>query len=292
MIRKGDRGEHVKTIQRIVGCEPDGIFGPITEAYVKKFQEAHLDVTGVVDSKTMAVMFAEDDDTDLTTDNSEHRLVINQSFLPEGEYCSNITDKEYIFLHHTAGWHNPYRTIKHWGGDDRGRIATEFVIGGQSIKGDDETYDGEVVQAFPEGYWAYHLGRTGSSYMHRHSVGIEVCNFGYLDDGIAYQGTRAAESQITYLPNLDFFGRMQWHKYSDSQIKSLRDLLLYIGERDNIDIREGLPKLIKKKGARAFDFNEDAWAGKVKGVWAHCNVRRSKSDMFPQEELLTMLTEL
>ena len=57
--------------------------------------------------------------------------------------------KNIASLHHTAGWHNPYNVIKSWGGDSRGRIATEFVLGGQSVKGNDDTYDGEMVQCFP-----------------------------------------------------------------------------------------------------------------------------------------------
>lgn len=67
---------------------------------------------------------------------------LDRHFLTEGEYKSGITKKEYCFLHHTAGWQNPYRTVDHWGRDSRGAVATEFVLGGQSIKGNDETYDG------------------------------------------------------------------------------------------------------------------------------------------------------
>ena len=86
-----------------------------------------------------------------TTDDSEkiytteNGLVINRHYLPVGEYKSGITNKEYVFLHHTPGKKNPYRTIDHWGRDSRGEV-TEFVLGGQSIKGNDDKYDGEMVQ--------------------------------------------------------------------------------------------------------------------------------------------------
>jgi hypothetical protein len=66
----------------------------------------------------------------------------------------------------------------------------------------------------------------------------------------------------------------------------------FIAERDGIDIRAGLPALVKEKGADAFLFNADAYYGKVKGVWTHTNTRKDKFDMFPQQELLDMLTSL
>ena len=137
-----------------------------------------------------------------TTDDSEkayeteNGLIINRHFLPVGEYKSGPTNKEYCFLHHTAGWHNPYNCIDQWGRDSRGAVATEFVLGGPSVKGNDESYDGVMVQAFPEGAYGWHLGKNGSQHMHTHSVGIEVCNFGYVKDGKTYAGTRVHESQL------------------------------------------------------------------------------------------------
>ena len=38
-----------------------------------------------------------------------------------------------------------------------------------------------------------------------------------------------------------------------------------------------------------FEFNEDAFYGKIKGMWTHTNTRKDKFDMFPQQELLDML---
>ena len=44
--------------------------------------------------------------------------------------------------------------------------------------------------------------------------------------------------------------------------------------------------------ADGFEFNEDAYYGRVKGMWTHTNTRKDKFDMFPQEELLDMLISL
>jgi hypothetical protein len=57
------------------------------------------------------------------------------------------------------------------------------VLGGSSVKGDDDRYDGELVQCIPEGGYGWHLGKNGSQYMHTHSVAVEICNFGYAVNG-------------------------------------------------------------------------------------------------------------
>ena len=72
----------------------------------------------------------------------------------------------------------------------------------------------------------------------------------------------------------------------------LKDLILFIANRDNIDIHKGLIQEIKNKGVDAFEFNSDAFNGKIKGMWTHTNTRKDKTDMFPQEELIDMLLSL
>ena len=72
----------------------------------------------------------------------------------------------------------------------------------------------------------------------------------------------------------------------------MKQWILFIAERDGIDVRAGLPALVKEKGAAAFEFNEDAYYGKVKGTLTHTNTRKDKVDMFPQPELLDMLVSL
>ncbi len=292
LIKKGLRGNEVKELQEFLGIGADGIFGSGTEAAVKKWQTANgLTADGIVGPATWDAMGLATTDASEKVYTTENGLVIHKHYLPAGEYKSGPTKKEYVFLHHTAGWNNPYRTIDHWGRDNRGAVATEFVLGGPSIKGNDDKYDGVMVQAFPEGGYGWHLGKNGSQHMHTHSVGIEVNNFGWVKDGKAYQGTRVEESQIVTLDK-PFRGYKTWHRYSDAQIEALRKWILWIGERDSIDIRVGLPALVKEKGADAFEFNEDAYYGRVKGLWTHTNTRKDKSDMFPQPELLDMLRSL
>jgi N-acetyl-anhydromuramyl-L-alanine amidase AmpD len=218
--------------------------------------------------------------------------------------------KDWIFIHHTAGWDNPFNTISHWARDSRGQVATEFVLGGQKITNNDTEYDGVVVQAFPEGGYGWHLG-IGNNIMHRASVGIEVNNFGWLTEGgyykridgdktwikktpgkfYTYVGTEADCKQVVKLEK-EFRGYQYWHKYSDRQILELKKLIQYIGERDGIDVRKGLPELVREKGVEAFDICSVSMCDDTKGLWSHTNCRSTKFDMFPQSELIDMLLSL
>ena len=292
LLKLGSQGKEVKELQEFLGIKADGDFGPKTEVAVKKWQSANgLKADGIVGPKTWDAMGLATTDASEKVYTTDNGLVINRHFLPVGEYKQGPIKAEWVFLHHTAGWHNPYQTIDNWGKDTRGAIATEFVLGGPSIKGNDDKYDGEMVQAFPQGNYGWHLGVNGSQKMHINSVGIEVCNFGYVINGKAYQGTPVIESQTVTLAK-EFRGHKIWHRYSDAQIEALRKWILWIAERDNIDVRKGLVEEIKKKGVNGFEFNQDAYYGKIKGMWTHTNTRKDKVDMFPQPELIDMLLGL
>jgi len=294
LLKKGSSGREVVELQQALDIADDGVFGAGTERAVKAYQKEHgLMVDGIVGSQTLATIR----ENHVTTDNSERiyapreDLMVNKYFLPKGEYKSGPTPKEYLFLHHTAGWHNPYRTVDGWAKDDRGKIATEFVLGGSSVKGDDDRYDGELVQCVPEGGYGWHLGANGSPRMHSHSVAIEVCNFSYAKDGKTYVGTPIVADQIVSLAK-PFRGHSHWHAYSDKQIATLKAFILWIAERDSIDVRAGLVAEIKQKGAQAFEYNAQAYNGKIKGMWTHGNIRKDKFDLFPQPNLIDMLLSL
>jgi len=292
LLKIGSRGKDVKELQEFLNINADGIFGVGTKAAVQKWQaNNNLVADGIVGPATWDAMGLATTDTSEKVYTTDNGLVINRHFLPVGEYKQGPINAEWLFLHHTAGWHNPYKTIDSWGRDSRGAVATEFVLGGPSVKGNDDKYDGEMVQAFPEGNYGWHLGKNGSQKMHVNSIGIEVCNFGYIVNGKTYAGTTVADSQIVELDK-EFRGHKLWHRYSDAQIEALHKWILWIAERDNIDVRAGLPALIKEKGADAFEFNEDAYYGRVKGLWTHTNTRKDKVDMFPQQELMDMLVSL
>ncbi len=312
LLKKGDTGPNVVRLQKIINVIPDGKFGPHTEKAVMRFQlEKQLKVDGIVGSKTWHMLTmskssgeAIDEDSDINSQyfKTSYNQLIHKYYLSKDEYASKRGGNEYCFLHHTAGRENPYRTIDHWNKDTRGRVATEFVIGGQSHKTGDDKYDGNTVQAFPESGYGWHLGKTGSGHMNRHSVGIEICSTGYLDEIIDIDGTiteyrtyfnsAVDKSQVIKLDE-PFRGKFFYHRYSDKQIEEVDKLLRYIAERDQIDMRIGLQQFIKKYGPKkAFEFQEDAYYGKVKGLLSHTNVRRGKSDVYPDERLVEIILKL
>jgi len=290
--RFGSKGDEVRKIQIALDLTPvDGIYGRMTEAAVKNYQiKVGMHPDGVVTPNLFNKLLDDDYSTDLR-ENRNDDLNIIKFWIPKEQYVNQITEKKYLFLHHTAGSHNPYNTIDIWSRDDRGRIATEFVIGGVSLTGDTK-YDGEIVQAYPEGNWAFHLGNV-NRFMQSHSVGIEICNYGFLtkkgNDFFTVYGGKVDPKYVTDL-GYNFRGTRYYHSYSDAQIESCRRLIKYIQERDNIDITKGIKETLKKfDPAIAFDFFNDAVEGKIRGMLTHTNVRKDKSDIYPHPKMVEML---
>lgn len=289
-LKLGSKGEAVKTLQTFLKISSDGVFGPQTETAVRQWQKSHgLVDDGIVGPKTWAAMGI------LNTDNAENievsnALDIKKHYMPSGTYFPGPVKKQWIFLHHTAGWEDPYQVIDMWARDNRGNVATEFVLGGQSVRDGSKKFDGELVQAFPEGGYGWHTG-TGNSVMHRNSVAIEVCCMGQIVDGKTYVGTVAKSDQVIKLAK-PFRGFQFWHDYSDAQIETLKRFILYTAEKYNIDIRRGLIENIKSKGADGFDVLDLAKAESTPGMYSHTNVLRGKVDMYPHPDLIDMLLSL
>ena len=307
LLMKGARGPEVVKLQKLLNIVADGIFGPATEKAVMRYQlQKQLTADGIVGNNTWQMLTlskgdneAIDEDTDISSQffKTNFNQQIHRYYLDKGEYLSKPGKNEYCFLHHTAGRENPYKVVDHWNRDTRGRVATEFVVGGQSHKNGEDSNDGIVVQAFPESGYGWHLGKTGSGYMNRHSIGIEICSAGYLtetDKGIykTYFNSTVADSQVLKLDE-PFRRKMAWHSYSDKQMEEVKKLLEYIQERDGIDMRIGLRQWIKKYGPiKAFGFQEDAYYGKVKGLLTHTNVRKDKTDCYPDQRLIDIILSL
>jgi hypothetical protein len=290
VLKKGSKGPAVVTLQEFLKLTADGIFGPKTESAVKSYQKKNgLVADGIVGPKTWAHMGI------LNTDNAENlevekALEIKKHYMPVGTYFPGPVKKQWIFLHHTAGWENPYQVADMWARDNRGNVATEFILGGQSVKDGNTKYDGELIQCFPEGGYGWHTG-TGNSVMHRNSVAIEVCNMGQIVNGKTYVNTPANPAQIVKLAK-PFRGFQFWHKYSDAQIETLKQWILFVAEKYDIDPRVGLVEYVRAKGADGFDVLDLDRANKTPGMYSHTNVLRGKVDMFPQQELIDMLLSL
>lgn len=289
IYKKGSQGDIVKQIQIALNIESDGNFGNITENAVRKFQKEHgLIADGIVGKQTLDLLLNKNNYSKMVTPKPNWE----DYFLPKTEYLNGTYKNEYIILHHTAGNDDPKQVVDNWIHDTTGRVATEFIIGGQNASNGRTTNDGKIVHAYPEGNQAYHIGKCGSTNLALHAVGIEMCNMGWVKNGRTYVNSIVKPDQIIKLKE-PFRGYTDWHKYSDKQLQSLKELLIYISKRDNIDLHKGLYEWIKKEGiAKAFEFHQDAYMGKYSGMFTHANIRKDKFDVSPQPELIDMILSL
>ena len=114
ILKQGSRGKEVKDIQEFLGLSADGVFGPKTHNKVCEWQkENDLVVDGIVGPATWNAMGLASTDNSELTEELDNGLVIHKHYLPDHEYMTG-SKPEYVFLHHTAGWHNPYKTVDHW----------------------------------------------------------------------------------------------------------------------------------------------------------------------------------
>ena len=311
VLKQGHSGDLVEAVQEVLGLRADGIFGSRTRDAIQSYQIMKgLKGDGIVGPMTWNKLGLNPQELEADTDITTGATWIEQHPLPDGEYVKEETAKKWIFIHHTAGRHNPYKVIDQWGRDQRGRIGTHYVIGGQPASGADETkYDGRILQAFKDEYWAYHLGKTKSGKMHRGSISIEICSAGRLTkkDGKYYTwyNSEVHPDQVCTLES-PYKGQLFFHKYSAKQIESLKALLILLSEKHGIDLQVGLladlkrkvntgnptPNLVQVGFNQAFEFNELACQGKVEGLLTHGQVRADKDDVQPQRELVNMLLTL
>jgi hypothetical protein len=218
---------------------------------------------------------------------------IKQVPLKSSEYFMVETSKKQIVLHHTAGNSSGINTINNWNTDTRGRIATCVCISGKGQS--KNTFDGEICQAFSSKHWGYHLGMKpevfksfGVPYqsLDKIAIGIEICAWGMLskvgDKYYNYVNREVAKEDVCVLEK-KYKGSNYYHKYTDAQIESVRQLLIYWNEI------YGIPLDYNEKDM--WELSKNAVSG-VKGIYTHNSYRKDKSDVFPQPELIQMLKEL
>lgn len=222
---------------------------------------------------------------------------INQQELTPDQYfkedCSSL--KKQIVIHYTAGHASSVNTIHGWQFNPE-RIGTAFVISGK----DKNEKDGQIYQAFGSKYWAYHIAFSKNTnkvpvkyhnFAHekviaKASIGIEICNFGGLikdKDGNFrnYINGIIPADEVCEL-DTPYRGFKYYHAYTDAQIVSLKELLIYLCDKYNI------PKTFN---ADMFDINTRALDGEA-GIWTHVSYRSDKNDCSPQPKLILMLKSL
>jgi len=204
------------------------------------------------------------------------------------QYYPIETTKKQLVLHHTVSGPGVRGDLQTWL-NDTSRVATHFII----------DRDGTLYQLFSSKYWAHHLGvtknilteygftdiQTRNVKLNQNSIGIEIDNWGYLtktsDGKFKTVYGNIVDVDVQEYPNL-FKGYRYYEKYSNAQIQTIGELLLYFNKKFGIPL----------------DYNEDMWnvskdalSGKS-GIWSHCSFRPDKSDLHPQKEVIDMLKTL
>lgn len=304
VVKYGQQGDLVYLIQDLLGIIRDSKFDHKTKLAVESFQRSNnLKPDGIVGPMTWLALGYNPMELEADTDAITSATWIEQYNLPEGEYVNSATSKVWIILHHTSGLHNPYKVIDEWAKDQRGRVGTHYVIGGLPISADinnlsekQSQYDGKILQAIPDQYWAYSLGAIKQASVQSRSLNIELCSAGKLTEKngeyFTWYGAKVHPSQVVRLET-PFKEHRYYHRYSDEQLDSLKALILLLKDKHDINIKLRLLQDLSTMGAAAFEYrpmyNNNQQVG---GIMTHGQLKEDKFDLFPQPELVDMLLKL
>lgn len=166
----------IKRIQKIVGCYPDGIWGPKTTAAVKAWQRVHsLKDDGIVGPATLAKM-------GLTSPTPAPSLVRGVDII-DGFINTHITfcvgrALKYIAIHYTAGSTSKAGTA----------LATRNVFLNRLASADFVVDDEQIVQINPDikNYYCWAVGDAKNSSpggarlygkaTNKNTISIEICS--------------------------------------------------------------------------------------------------------------------
>lgn len=199
-------------------------------------------------------------------------MEIIDNFLKDGHYYKEDYQKRQIVLHHTAGNKNAQSSIDWWN-SGKDRVGTAFII----------DYNGKIFRCFPEDYWAFALGLKTANrlVLEKYAVQIEMCAWGQLkkvnNEYYNYLNKKVDSSEVYELETL-WKNEKYFHKYSDNQINSLKELLNYLCDKY---------KIKKEINEDIFGLNNKALSGDI-GIYAHCSYRKDKYDIYPDKRILNI----
>lgn len=100
-LRKGSRGNDVRTLQRILHLFEDGIFGSITEESVKAFQRANnITADGIVGNTTWKLLLAKSDEL-VKSKRNINEIIVHCTATPDGR---PVTIREITQWHKQRGF--------------------------------------------------------------------------------------------------------------------------------------------------------------------------------------------
>lgn len=179
-------------------------------------------------------------------------------YLKSSEYEIQITKKEMIVLHFTAGYGDA-RATGDWFDMQPGKVATAYTCG----------KDGSIAELFPPAYWAYHLGSSLNNEMR--SIGIEISNIGplWMKGGLLYDcygNVYRGEYMTLKVP---YKGVFYWATFTEAQYEAVGK---WAAERC---IAFGIPPIFHEK----LDFIPGN--DKLMGITTHVHFRTDKYDIGP-----------
>lgn len=172
-IKKGSIGDEVKVLQKYLGINVDGIFGPVTEKKVKEWQKENgLTPDGIVGPKSWAIVQKHN------TVSSESKINIIDAHINTHITYSRNRPIKYIAVHYTAGATSKKGTARNTRNVFLKRKASaDFVV-------DDE----EIVRINPDirNYFCWSVGDTKNKYSsggrlygkatNKNTISIEICS--------------------------------------------------------------------------------------------------------------------
>ena len=293
LLKQGDKWPEVSEVQKLlslIGYDLiiDGDFGAKTTRSVKSFQKKYsLTVDGVVGNNTYQTLKSaqkrSSKENPVSSEKNYGSLEVIKDHLDSSQYIKQDFEKKQIYLHFTAGSANAKNVIHGWNSNEA-RIATSFVIDGR---------DGSIYECFHPSYWSYHLGVKGTrGKLDKHSIGIEICNWGPLKekDGkyytwpADYSKYTVEEDEVVKL-DTPHRGFNYFHKITDAQMDSVEKLLEYLVKEYKIPVDQDF-------NDDWFEYKEDVIKQQTPGIWTHVNVRKDKSDLCPDQRVLDMLNRI
>lgn len=169
VLKKGDKGNDVRTLQRALSLTVDGIFGPKTEAAVKAFQSGHgLVADGIVGTRTWAAL-------EIAKTANSKCVDPSVVYLPLSVHVSKLADRsiKYLAIHYTAGSSSALGRAR----------AVKHVFENRKASADFAVDDAEMVQFNPDlnNYYCWAVGdKKGATCIadatNRNTISIEICS--------------------------------------------------------------------------------------------------------------------
>ena len=213
------------------------------------------------------------------TYNALYKTILNVEEVDffEGSYWRQTYPKNQIVWHHSAGWDSNRRMFESWKFDRRWHVAT--AVGIQD--------DGSIMRGYDEQYFAVHIGaydmRLPNYYkLERQSIGVEVCNWGWLTYRFGkYFSWTNVEIPEEKVIELNYKQQKYFEKYTDQEMETLKYWTILNAMRFDIPL--------DYRADDMWEYSKNA-VQMVPGIYSHNSYdnRGWKTDVSPQPHLIEM----